>query len=62
MDSRDLWEEQVSRLTKNYGLLLEKIEDMDARMEYVENLVLTLLVGLKKSGVLVPVEEDSPEE
>ena len=62
MDSRDLWEEQVSRLTKNYGLLLEKIENMDARMEYVENLVLTLLVGLKKSGVLVPVEEDSPEE
>tara|TARA_R110002020_G_scaffold50716_6_gene143119 strand:+ start:9064 stop:9252 length:189 start_codon:yes stop_codon:yes gene_type:complete len=62
MDTRDLWEEQVSRLTNKYGLLLEKIEDMDARMEYVENLVLTLLVGLKNSGVLVPAEEDSPEE
>jgi hypothetical protein len=52
MDSRDLWEDQVDRLTKQCREFSLALQDMESRMEYFENVILTLLMSLKKSGVI----------
>ena len=57
MDSRDLWEDQVERLTKKYARVYEKIESNADRIQYLENVVLTLIVALKSGGVI----SDSPD-
>ena len=57
MDSRDLWEEQVNRITRQCSEILLKIEDIEERMNYFENAFLTLIVALKQAGIIQPDPE-----
>jgi hypothetical protein len=53
MDTRDLWEEQVNLLTKNCRVLMEKVEHLEDRLTYFENVVIVLIKALKDGGVIV---------
>lgn len=57
MDTRDLWEEQVERLTKQLQLVIHQIDTFDQRVTFLENTVLTLIVALKSGGVIVDSSE-----
>jgi hypothetical protein len=57
METRDLWEEQVNRITYQCRELLSKIEDIEERMNYFENVMLTLIVSLKNAGIIQPDPE-----
>tara|TARA_B100000131_G_scaffold321663_1_gene373114 strand:- start:3808 stop:3990 length:183 start_codon:yes stop_codon:yes gene_type:complete len=57
METRDLWEDQVNRLTKTYKATLDKIESVEGRMDYVEGLLLNLIIALKEAGVIVPATD-----
>ena len=59
MDSRDLWENQVNLLTKHYKILSDDIQNIEARISYFENVLLTLLVALKQGGIIVDSEGDT---
>jgi hypothetical protein len=52
MDSRDLWEDQVNRLTNQCREFSLQLSNMEARMEYFENVILVLLTSLKEAGVI----------
>jgi hypothetical protein len=54
MDSRDLWEDQVNRLTKRYAELTQEVEALGARLSYFENVVVKLLMALKEGGIIQP--------
>jgi hypothetical protein len=58
-NQRDMWEAQVERLTKHCQSLTRKTEELEARLEYFEGVVATLLVALKEGGVLVDSSEES---
>ena len=62
MDTRDLWEEQVNRLTKQFAILIGEIKSIEQRMTYLEGVVITLLVALKEGGVIVDADADSEAE
>ena len=62
MDTRDLWEEQINRLTKQFVLLIGELKTIEQRMTYLEGVVITLLVALKEGGVIVDSDEDSELE
>ena len=55
--TRDMWEHQVQLLTREVNRLREELEVANERMTYFENVVLTLLMGLKDAGII----EDSDE-
>jgi len=57
MDSNDLWQEHVNGLTKQIAYLLQKTEELENRLEYYEEVFVTLLTALKQGGVLVDDEE-----
>ena len=57
MDTRDLWEEQVERLIKQLQLVIHQIDTFDQRVTFLENTVLTLIVALKRGGVIVDSSE-----
>ena len=57
MDSNDLWQEHVNGLTKQIAYLLQKTEELENRLEYYEEVFVTLLTALKQSGVIVDDEE-----
>ena len=61
MDTRDLWEEQVNLLTNQCRLMVEEITNFDKRVTYLENVLVTLLVALKESGVIVDSDEGEYE-
>jgi hypothetical protein len=52
MDSRDLWEDHVNGLAKQCRDLALSVEQLESRMEYFENVLLTLLVGLKEAKII----------
>tara|TARA_R100000008_G_scaffold71088_1_gene48814 strand:- start:102 stop:296 length:195 start_codon:yes stop_codon:yes gene_type:complete len=53
MDTNELWEEHVRNLTKQVKYLLDKVEQLEERMSYYEEVIITLVVALKKGGVIV---------
>jgi hypothetical protein len=57
MDTRDLWEEQVQRLTNQCRLMVEQITSFDERLTFMENTMLTLIVALRDGGVIVDSDE-----
>jgi hypothetical protein len=61
MNTRDMWEYQVEILTKQTRLLAEKLDQMNDRMNYFENLTLTLIVALKKGGIIVDTTDDDTD-
>jgi len=54
MDSRDLWEDQVNRLTNRCSELTHEVATLEARLSYFESVVIKLLVALKEGGVIQP--------
>ncbi len=39
--------------------MVYKLDQMESRMEYFENVLLTLLVALKDSGIIVDADEET---
>ena len=54
MDSRDLWENQVNRLTKRCAELTQEVAVLETRLSYFENVVVKLLMALKEGGIIQP--------
>ena len=59
MNTRDMWENQVELLTRHCQNLTRKTEELEARLQYFEGVVATLLVALKEGGVLVDSSEET---
>ena len=59
MNTRDMWENQVELLTRHCQNLTRQTEELEARLEYFEGVVATLLVALKEGGVLVDSSEET---
>lgn len=57
MNTRDMWENQVELLTRHCQSLTREVEALNERVQYYEDVVLTLLVALKEGGVLVEAKE-----
>jgi hypothetical protein len=57
MDTRDLWENQVDILTNHCRVLTDQVDQLDERLAFFENTVLTLIQALVKGGVIVPDED-----
>ena len=61
MDTKDLWEDQVNRLTKQCRLMFDQMTGFDERVTFLENTILTLIVALKEGGVIVDSDEGEHE-
>mgnify|MGYP003627137900 FL=1 len=59
MNTRDMWENQVELLTRHCQNLTRQTEELEARLQYFEGVVATLLVALKEGGVLVDSSEET---
>ena len=59
MNTRDMWENQVELLTRHCQRLTREVEELEARLQYFEGVVATLLVALKEGGVLVDSSEET---
>ena len=57
MDTRDMWENQVELLTRHCQSLTRQVDDLQARLQYFEGVIVTLLVALKEGGVIVSSED-----
>jgi len=57
MDTRDLWENQVDILTNHCRVLTDQVDQLEERLAFFENTVLTLVKALVKGGVIVPDED-----
>ena len=57
MDSNDLWQNHIDGLTKQVAFLLHKIQELENRLEYYEEVFITLLTALKQGGVIIDDEE-----
>tara|TARA_E500000305_G_C3840780_1_gene151654 strand:- start:58 stop:249 length:192 start_codon:yes stop_codon:yes gene_type:complete len=55
----DLWDNHVQGLTNQVALLLNKMEMVEGRLDYYEQVLITLITALKQGGVIV---EDSDGE
>ena len=61
MNTRDMWENQVELLTRHCQSLTREVEGLQDRVQYFEDVVLTLLVALKQAGVLVEAADGDEE-
>jgi uncharacterized protein YoxC len=52
-----MWENQVELLTRHCQSLTREVEALQDRIQYYEEVVLTLLVALKEAGVIVQAKE-----
>ena len=57
MDSNDLWQNQTDGLTKQVAFLLQKTHDLENRLEYYEEVFVTLLKALKEGGIIIDDSE-----
>ena len=53
MNSNDLWQEHVNGLTKQVAFLLQKTHELEDRLQYYEEVFITLLKALKQGGIIV---------
>lgn len=57
MDTRDMWESQVELLTRHCRTLTQEVDELRTRLQYVEDVVVTLVMALKQGGVIVTAED-----
>ena len=57
MDSNDLWQNHLDGLTKQVAFLLQKTHDLENRLEYYEEVFVTLLKALKEGGIIIDDSE-----
>ena len=57
MNSNDLWQDHIDGLTKQVAYLLQKVDNLEGRLDYYEEVFITLLTALKKGGVIVDDDE-----
>ena len=57
MDSNDLWQEHIDGLTKQVAFLLQKTQQLENRLQYYEEVFITLLKALKHGGIIVDDSE-----
>jgi hypothetical protein len=57
MNSNDLWQDHIDGLTKQVAYLLRKVGDLEGRLDYYEEVFVTLLAALKSGGIIVDDEE-----
>ena len=53
MNSNDLWQEHVDGLTRQVAFLLQKTHELEDRLQYYEEVFITLLKALKQGGIIV---------
>ena len=56
-----MWEHQVELLTRHCQKLTSKVYDLEERLGYMENVVLTLLAALKEAEIIVDADDDNPD-
>jgi hypothetical protein len=61
MRDRDIWEDHIEGLTKQVAMQQKKIEDLENRSDYYEQVLITLLTSLKKGGIIVEDEQGEHE-
>ena len=52
MDTRDMWENQVELLTQHCQSLTQEVDELRTRLQYFEDVVVTLVMALKQGGCL----------
>ena len=57
MDSNDLWQEHIDGLTKQVAFLLQKTQQLENRLQYYEEVFITLLKALKQGGIIADDSE-----
>ena len=57
MNSNDLWQDHIDGLTKQVAFLLQKTHELENRLEYYEEVFVTLLKALKQGGIIVDDDE-----
>ena len=57
MNSNDLWQDHVDGLTKQVAFLLQKTQELENRLQYYEEVFITLLKALKQGGIIVDDSE-----
>ena len=57
MDTRDMWENQVELLTQHCQSLTQEVDELRTRLQYFEDVVLTLVMALKQGGIIVSTED-----
>tara|TARA_R100000005_G_C4957093_1_gene175239 strand:- start:217 stop:408 length:192 start_codon:yes stop_codon:yes gene_type:complete len=57
MNSNDLWQEHINGLTKQVAFLLQRTQELENRLQYYEEVFITLLKALKQGGIIVDDSE-----
>ena len=52
MNTREMWENQVELLTRRCRVLTDQVDQAEQRISYLENVLATLLIALKKGGII----------
>ena len=52
----DLWENHVKGLTKQLSQLINKVEIVEQRLDYYEQVLITLISAFKDGGIIVEDE------
>ena len=53
MNTNAMWQDHVTGLTRQVSYLLQKVQELEERSTYYENVVITLITALKKGGIIV---------
>ena len=57
-----MWEYQVELLTSSMRKANQSIEIIESRLDYIEKVLLTLIVALKQGGIIVDSDGSTESE